>query len=529
MDHNPDDESPKGFSFPMSKQEKQNHENLENNIKSIIDDDDDDVIVKSKFVKGTSPQIEVERLDNQDGNDEQTDVNKTDKQNLSPFENLNTLDKAAETNLKDSASIQNTKKLNILSNNYKPKGRVFKKGKLKKPQSQKEPSLNKPIGNFSKPSQFYYNKFADSNMALGSSITPIYDQECSSSSHVYSVHEHSTTSSAGESAGMYQKWDTYSVGSHQYIPPGYNMYQPNYYQAHPHPPPGLQQHQNIMPGGMNNPSYGHMYDMNHMHYQTFKNPQNSFMRSQTMMTPMMQQNCLQLDNQAMLYPGNLVQDSHKSPDNKSNRSPVKTKKGFRKVKSTNEKTTPIDPSARALISNCDRVSSVGEKLELLKGQLDLLIYNQSGSRFLQKLLTKANKEVIEFFLDEIDSSLNKLMMDKYGNYFCQELLLSCSGTQRLEILKKIQTNFIQVCKDKKGTHTIQKMVELVNLEEEEKYFMSALQGHVDYLAIDQQGTHIIQKVINCFTEQNRQFVFDEIKEGFLKISKTSHGLCVIKK
>jgi len=84
------------------------------------------------------------------------------------------------------------------------------------------------------------------------------------------------------------------------------------------------------------------------------------------------------------------------------------------------------------------------KLNILKGQLDLLIYNQSGSRFLQKFLTKANKEIIEFFLNEIESSINQLMMDKYGNYFCQELLHSCSGHQRLHILQKIEENFIQV-------------------------------------------------------------------------------------
>jgi hypothetical protein len=87
------------------------------------------------------------------------------------------------------------------------------------------------------------------------------------------------------------------------------------------------------------------------------------------------------------------------------------------VKSTNESSLPIDPAARQLIISCDRVPDTMKKLELLKGQLGILIYNQSGSRFLQKFLTKANKEVIEFFLNEIDSSINKLMMDKYGNYF----------------------------------------------------------------------------------------------------------------
>lgn len=130
------------------------------------------------------------------------------------------------------------------------------------------------------------------------------------------------------------------------------------------------------------------------------------------------------------------------------KSPSKTKKGFRKVKSTNEKSLPIDPAARELIIACDNESHIMDKLELLKGKLDLLIYNQSGSRFLQKFLTKANKEIIEFFLNEIDPTLNKLMMDKYGNYFCQELLHSCSGHQRLHILKKVEENFINICKDK---------------------------------------------------------------------------------
>lgn len=206
------------------------------------------------------------------------------------------------------------------------------------------------------------------------------------------------------------------------------------------------------------------------------------------------------------------------------RSPVKQKRGFRKVKSTNEKSLPIDPAARELILNCDKEPNVMKKLEMLKGQLELLIYNQSGSRFLQKFLTKANKEIIEFFLEEINSSVNKLMMDKYGNYFCQELLHSCSGHQRLNILKKVEENFLQVCKDKKGTHTIQKMVDLATLDEEEKFFENALTGHVGKLAIDQQGTHIIQKVITSFTESNRQFAFNEILEAFMNVSKTSHGL-----
>jgi len=81
----------------------------------------------------------------------------------------------------------------------------------------------------------------------------------------------------------------------------------------------------------------------------------------------------------------------------------------------------------------------------------------------------------------------------------------------------------------KGTHTIQKMVDLANLDEEEKFFEIVLTGHVGVLAIDQQGTHIVQKIITSFTEINRQYIFNEIQEAFLSISKNSHGLWVIKK
>ena len=81
----------------------------------------------------------------------------------------------------------------------------------------------------------------------------------------------------------------------------------------------------------------------------------------------------------------------------------------------------------------------------------------------------------------------------------------------------------------KGTHTIQKMVDLTTLDEEEKFFEGALKGHIGKLAIDQQGTHIIQKITTSFAEINRQFAFDEITDSFHSVSKTSHGLCVIKK
>ena len=49
----------------------------------------------------------------------------------------------------------------------------------------------------------------------------------------------------------------------------------------------------------------------------------------------------------------------------------------------------------------------------------------------------------------------------------------------------ISGKFIEICKNKKGTHTIQTMFDLVNLPEEEDYIRSALIGNIMILAKDQ--------------------------------------------
>lgn len=96
----------------------------------------------------------------------------------------------------------------------------------------------------------------------------------------------------------------------------------------------------------------------------------------------------------------------------------------------------------------------------------------------------------------------ELMVDNYGNYFCQKLLSSCSGDQRLAILSMIKQRFIEICCNKKGTHTIQTMFDLVNLPEEEDFIRSSLIGKVVELSLvyylklifyyqDPQGTHVV--------------------------------------
>jgi hypothetical protein len=66
--------------------------------------------------------------------------------------------------------------------------------------------------------------------------------------------------------------------------------------------------------------------------------------------------------------------------------------------------------------------------------------------------------------------LPEIMVDNYGNYFCQKLLSNCSADQRMQILERIADDIVKISCDKRGTHTIQTFIDLVNLEKEIKYF-----------------------------------------------------------
>mgnify|MGYP001562884093 CR=1 FL=1 len=59
------------------------------------------------------------------------------------------------------------------------------------------------------------------------------------------------------------------------------------------------------------------------------------------------------------------------------------------------------------------------------------------------------------------------MSDQYGNYFCQKLLQSSSSAQRLKILKALKPDIMKISCDRKGTHSMQCLIEMINMGDEE--------------------------------------------------------------
>lgn len=96
---------------------------------------------------------------------------------------------------------------------------------------------------------------------------------------------------------------------------------------------------------------------------------------------------------------------------------------------------------------------------------------------------------------------------------------------------------MSISKDKKGTHTIQSMLDVITMSEEEELVASDLRGHVFELANvflfmklkDPQATHVIQKALLTFNSERQKFIMTEAIEKFKELSNDANGLCLIKK
>ena len=157
-------------------------------------------------------------------------------------------------------------------------------------------------------------------------------------------------------------------------------------------------------------------------------------------------------------------------------------------------------------------------MKLLRDKVVPLACTQSGSRHLQKEIAKADSSFVEFMLKDIGRKLSVIMVDRYGNYFCQKLLQNCTINQRSNVLQLIKTDFTKICCDQRGTHTVQSILDNIELTLYEDFVRQTLKGQVCKLSADQQGTHVIQKLIQAPVKAsasfNRifEFVFAEVHE-----------------
>jgi len=82
--------------------------------------------------------------------------------------------------------------------------------------------------------------------------------------------------------------------------------------------------------------------------------------------------------------------------------------------------------------------------------------------------------------------------------------------------------------DPSGTHALQSLIEIINLNKNEDLIKGILnEENILKLSFNCNGTHILQKVISCFEEDNRSKINKCILENFSGLCMNANGICVV--
>ncbi|KAG6597986.1 pumilio-like mating protein M90 [Phytophthora cinnamomi] len=184
-------------------------------------------------------------------------------------------------------------------------------------------------------------------------------------------------------------------------------------------------------------------------------------------------------------------------------------------------------------------------LSSIKGHLFIFAKDQTGSRFIQQKLEKADEHLKAEAFSEIFPNSLLLMTDVFGNYVIQKFLEYGSLEQQQLLVELMTSNMISLALQVYGCRVIQRALEVTQVEEQ-LALIRQLKGHVMKCVVDQNGNHVLQKCIEAaswkraaeynglgpqrfVTGEDIQFIIDSFVGHAAALSTHSYGCRVIQR
>ena len=153
--------------------------------------------------------------------------------------------------------------------------------------------------------------------------------------------------------------------------------------------------------------------------------------------------------------------------------------------------------------------------------------SKSSSKSMQQTISKSQPFELNQIIEYILSNILELMTDVYGNYICQTLFHNCSASHRLQILQALRGNLSKIANHTRGTHSLQNLIAMMNLKEEEDVYFLEFKGKIAEMSKKVNSSHVIQKLLE--TASNKHYITRELKNHVLDLATDKLGVCVLKK
>lgn len=183
---------------------------------------------------------------------------------------------------------------------------------------------------------------------------------------------------------------------------------------------------------------------------------------------------------------------------------------------------PFDEASSA--STCHGMSPLGS-IDIGLTVVERAV-TKGGSKQIQREIERCSPKEIEVIVQNVKGQIAPLMSDTYGNYMCQKLFQICNSVQRLELLEAMEDSLVSIAMDTRGTHSLQILIGLASMTEEEQLYERAFRGHIIRLSRHEFGSHVVQKM--AMTLRNRDFIVRPVTEFVRELSLHQLGLCVVK-
>jgi len=198
---------------------------------------------------------------------------------------------------------------------------------------------------------------------------------------------------------------------------------------------------------------------------------------------------------------------------------------------------PTDPALASLYSTPQR-----PPLDALLGQVRRLSRDQVGCRLVQQALDEEGPMAATLILNEGLPFWGEAMVDPFGNYLFQKILEKITAEERVMLVKTVSTRLVNASLNLHGTRSVQKIVELCTMDEENSkssgenegetasdVLTKALTPAAARLCIDSHGNHVIQRILLKLGHKHSKFVFDAVAESVGDVARHRHGCCVIQR
>jgi hypothetical protein len=195
-----------------------------------------------------------------------------------------------------------------------------------------------------------------------------------------------------------------------------------------------------------------------------------------------------------------------------------------------------DPEIASLYSAPQR-----PPLDALLGQVRRLSRDQVGCRLVQQALDEEGPMAATLILNEGLPFWGEAMVDPFGNYLFQKILEKITAEERVMLVKSVSTRLVNASLNLHGTRSVQKIVELCAIDEQEaknkgpleesaaSVLTQSLAPAAARLCIDSHGNHVIQRILLRLGPDHAQFIFDAVAASVGDVARHRHGCCVIQR